>query len=352
MMEQEELYDMIVVGAGPAGCTAAKFAADAGLNVLLLERMKLPREKSCSGFLIQKSVRFIEQHYGNMPENVFCKPENTSGFILTNEDGKEFRFESPGFNIWRGAFDKWLAEKAEDAGAVVADNSFVTNIAETESKYLNVFLNNGAVFKTKYAVICEGTVGNLKNKITAHQGYKNEKIITYQTFCRGSVRLDPKFFYAFLQAEFSEYDAWVNFKDDLIIFGVAVENAEKIQRYHQKFELFLKSEYGLSVLEIVKEEKWLMPKILPECRKDTVYGRILFAGEAAGFLNPMGEGISSAFITGKAAAYSVKTALEAENMPPARLKEIYEKEIEPEYNYMLRQWKLIGGMSARFFQQL
>lgn len=347
MPEQSEIYDLIVVGAGPAGAAAAKFAAEANLKVLLLEKMKIPREKSCSGFLIQKSVRFIEEYYGEMPENVFCQPKNTGGFILTNEDGKEFRFESPGFNIWRGDFDGWLTKKAEEAGADVRDESFVKNV-ENKNGNVTVCLNDGAAFRTKYAVICEGAAGNLKSKIT---GRKERKIITYQTFCRGSVLLDPKFFYAYLQEEISEYDAWINFKDDFIVFGVAVENAENIRKYHQKFTLFLKNEHGLVIDETVKEEKWMMPKILPKCRTDAVCGRILFAGEAAGFLNPMGEGISSAFLTGKAAAYAVKTALD-ESMESDGLKELYEKMIENERSYMTRQWKLTGSLSGRFAQQL
>lgn len=347
MTEQAEMYDLIVVGAGPAGAAAAKFAAEADLKVLLLEKMKMPREKSCSGFLIQKSVQFIRRHYGEMPENVFCRPENTGGFILTNDGGEEFRFESPGLNIWRGAFDGWLAKKAEEAGADIRDESFVKNIENTGDT-VNVCLNDGAVFQAKYAVLCEGAAGNLKSKIT---GRKERKIITYQTFCRGSIRLDPKFFYAYLQAEFSEYDAWINFKDEFIIFGVAVENAENIQLCHRKFTSFLKAEHGLRIDEIVKEEKWLMPKILPECRTDIGCGRILFAGEAAGFLNPMGEGISSAFLTGKAAACAVKTATD-EKTAPERLAELYEKRIEDERRYMIRQWKLTGSLSGRFAQQL
>ena len=50
------MYDVIVVGAGPTGATAAKTLADSRLKVLLVERMKLPRYKSCSGVLIKKSI--------------------------------------------------------------------------------------------------------------------------------------------------------------------------------------------------------------------------------------------------------------------------------------------------------
>ena len=45
----ENAYDLIVIGAGPAGSTAAETAARAGLKVALIEKQRLPRHKTCGG---------------------------------------------------------------------------------------------------------------------------------------------------------------------------------------------------------------------------------------------------------------------------------------------------------------
>jgi len=50
------MYDVIVIGSGPAGSAAAKTLADMGYRVLIVERFKLPRYKSCSGVLIKKTM--------------------------------------------------------------------------------------------------------------------------------------------------------------------------------------------------------------------------------------------------------------------------------------------------------
>ena len=55
----------------------------------------------------------------------------------------------------------------------------------------------------------------------------------------------------------------------------------------------MKTHNNLHIYRQVKEEKWLMPQIGQECKIDYGIGRIIFAGEIAGFLNPMGEGISA-----------------------------------------------------------
>ena len=70
-----KMYDVVVVGAGPAGSTAAKILAERGMRVLLVERHKLPRYKSCSGVLIQKSIDLLQCYYGKeVPLSATCTP--------------------------------------------------------------------------------------------------------------------------------------------------------------------------------------------------------------------------------------------------------------------------------------
>ena len=52
-------YDVIVVGAGPAGSTAAYDCTKQGLKTLLLEKYKLPREKPCGGAVMYRALRTI-----------------------------------------------------------------------------------------------------------------------------------------------------------------------------------------------------------------------------------------------------------------------------------------------------
>ena len=104
------MCDVIVIGAGPAGCAAAKVLAENGKNVLLLEECALPRYKSCSGILIKKSVELIKTYFGQEPpEAVTCAPAENCGMVFCTDRGKEYLFEQPGVNVWRSRFDYWLA---------------------------------------------------------------------------------------------------------------------------------------------------------------------------------------------------------------------------------------------------
>ena len=335
------IYDAVVIGAGPAGCTAAKILADKGARVVLAERHKLPRNKSCSGMLIRKTLELTEKYFGEqVPASACCTPTENKGMIFTDDNGKEYRFEQEGLNVWRSGFDGWLAEKAAESGARLLDGCGAVNI-EDKGDHVCAALKNGETIKARYALICEGASGQLKRSVT---GKSTRYVTTYQTFSKGSTLLDPHYFYAYLQPELSEYDAWFNVKDGLLVLGVSVLNNEKIGFYYREFISYMEKRHKLKITEKVREEKWVMPLITPDSKPDRGKGRILFCGECAGFLNPMGEGISSAIESGYAAALSIM-----ENFgDPLTVLKRYTKLTEETESYMKRQWKFVGRLSEKF----
>ncbi|MDL2294432.1 FAD-dependent monooxygenase [Ruminococcaceae bacterium OttesenSCG-928-D13] len=345
------MYDLIVIGAGPAGSAAAKTAADGGRRVLLVEMKKMPRNKSCSGLLIQKSLRLVSEVFGAEPPcEVQCAPTDNHGMIFINEDGREFRFEQLGLNIWRHSFDHWLAQLAAGAGAEVQDSTAALACNEQNGTVTVEMSFAGKKYTEQAAavIVCEGAGSGIKRKLL---GSTKDYIHTYQTFNRGRVNLDPHFFYAFLQREFSEHDAWANVKDENLIFGVAATSPNRLAPYYHTFTDFLTRQYGLQIEETHRDEHWIMPHIRPGCPVDYGCGRVLFAGEAAGFLNPMGEGISSGIESGRAAA-SVVLDLLGKQIAPQELLAAYERRVAPTRDYMVRQWRFTSQISYSFMDMI
>ena len=87
-----------------------------------------------------------------------------------------------------------------------------------------------------------------------------------------------------------------------------------------------------------------MPHIRPGCNIDYGTGRLLFAGEVAGFLNPMGEGISAGMESGCSAAVSVKEHFD----DPVSILADYKKRTEMLKIYMERQWHFVASMADTF----
>lgn len=337
------MVDVIVIGAGPAGCTAAKALAERGYRVLLAEKCRLPRYKSCSGILIQKSMDLVNRYFGKSPPAyAMCIPEENRGMIFTDDKGREYRFEQKGLNIWRSSFDNWLADRARETGAQVRDCTTVLSCDEKDG-YVTVTLCGQDVYTegARYVLDCEGVVGCVKRKLLQN---RPPYITTFQTFNEGSMNLDPHYFYAYLQPALSEYDAWFNVKDNLLVLGVSVKDRSKIAYYYERFLAYMKSNHALQIDKEIKAEKWLMPHIRPGCHIDYGKGRVIFAGETAGFLNPMGEGISAGMESGYTAACAI-----AENF--SDLDKVYAAYIRDTVGlrtYMERQWNFVGQLAGTF----
>lgn len=339
------MYDVIVIGAGPAGATAAKRLAEKGCQVLLAEKFKMPRYKSCSGQLIQKSLTLVKRYFDeDVPASTTCSPAKNRGMVFTDDAGRSFVFEQPGLNVWRSSFDAWLCEKAAKAGATLQDGLSAISCEETGELIQVSFRKTDGGIRTeqaRYVIDCEGVIGVLKRQLT---GKNPPYITTFQTFNFGSIDLDPHYFYAYLQPDLSEYDAWFNVKDDRLVLGVSVKNKGAENAYYGKFLRYMQKRHGLSVTRQEKYDRWLMPHILPGCAIDYGIGRVLFAGEAAGFLNPMGEGISA----GMESAFFAAEAVLSHPGDLAGIYASYKENTADLHNYMKRQWSLVGRMAKTF----
>ena len=337
------MTDVIIIGAGSAGCTAAKTLALNGYSVILLEKNKLPRYKSCSGQIIKKTADLVREYFGeDIPQSVTCAPALNKGMVFTNRFGKEFVFEQNGYNVWRSSFDMWLCEKAAACGAKILEEQTVVSCRDTDD-YVDIEIAGKNRYKIKagYVINCEGAVGAVKRKLL-HK--KDRSIITFQTFNKGSIDLDRHYFYAFLQPELSQYDAWLNVKDNNIVIGVAVKDQQNIDMYYNRFVDYLSEKYFLKLQQQLKTDKWLMPLVDNKHSIECGVGRVLFAGETAGFLNPMGEGISSAVESGYRAARAVMSCFETPDSVLAK----YEESTQPLRDYMKRQWEFVSKLNGFF----
>ncbi len=109
-------YDAIVIGAGPAGATAARRLAEAGLSVLMLERCRLPRHKPCGGGLTAKAQGLLGIPIDHLVLNRAVAVQVRVGA------GKRVRFAARRTAVWmvrRKELDLRLVEEAARRGVDV-----------------------------------------------------------------------------------------------------------------------------------------------------------------------------------------------------------------------------------------
>ena len=120
-----ERFDVVVVGAGPAGSTAAYRLASAGVRTLLVDRARFPRDKPCGGGLTYRAVRLLPFEVEPVVEHVVDRLE----MRLAYRRCFERRGSGPlVLMTQRRRLDHFLAEQAARAGAHFRDGARVTAV--------------------------------------------------------------------------------------------------------------------------------------------------------------------------------------------------------------------------------
>ena len=125
-----EIFDVAIVGAGPAGSTCAAFCALAGLHTVVLEREKFPREKVCGDCLNPSAWPVFERL--EIARRVLDLPHSKlSSVEFIAIGGQKVSIDLPSGNdceisVKRSCFDDLLRRRAREVGAVVWEETIVT----------------------------------------------------------------------------------------------------------------------------------------------------------------------------------------------------------------------------------
>ncbi|OKI02292.1 hypothetical protein A6A06_14655 [Streptomyces sp. CB02923] len=303
-------WDVIVVGAGPAGATAARVAAERGQRVLLLERASLPRYKTCGGGLVGAAVAALPPSF-RVPSldhidqitvsNRFRNPRT----VTHNEPTAHM--------VYRAAFDAALTEMAVEAGAVLRESTVVTAL-EPAAHSVTVTVDKGRRLNARCVVGADGS----SSRVARHVAVRCEQVdlaleveipVTGPVArnWRGRTLLD----WGALPGSY----AWVFPKGDQLTIGVLAHrgHGDATRAYLREFL----AENAPRGVEPVRRSGHLT-----RCRaQDSPLsrGRVLVAGDAAGLLDPMfREGISFALRSGSLAGAAAADVADAESAADVR----------------------------------
>ena len=160
-------YDVVVVGGGPAGASAARSAALLGARVLLLEREQVPRYKTCGGGLVGLSTELCGLPATDL-ERLTHQTITAVTWTLDGRRSRTRRSDEPMFRMtMRDELDAALLRAAEAAGVRVRPGSTVTAL-EPDGDGVLVRVRGGAAVRAAIVVGADGSA----SRIGAHVGVR------------------------------------------------------------------------------------------------------------------------------------------------------------------------------------
>ncbi|MFE2941067.1 geranylgeranyl reductase family protein [Streptomyces sp. NPDC059255] len=315
-VHDEPVWDVVVVGAGPAGASAAYAAAVAGRRVLLLEKAELPRYKTCGGGIIGPSRDSLPPGF-ELPfkDRVHAVTFSLNGKLTRTRRSKRMLFGL----INRPEFDASLVEHAQKAGAVLRTGTAVSRVeqhgpAVPDRRTVAVVLGDGETVLARSVVGADGSA----SRIGAHVGVKMDQVDlgleaeipvppTVAEDWAGRVLID----WGPLPGSYG----WVFPKGDTLTVGVISARGEgsATKRYLEDF---------IARLGLAGFEPSVSSGHLTRCRSEDSplsRGRVLVCGDAAGLLEPWTrEGISFALRSGRLAGEWAVRISEAHDAVDAR----------------------------------
>lgn len=300
--------DVFVVGAGPAGTTAARVAAEAGLSVVLIDRHRFPRDKVCGGLLSRRAQRVLG--CALPPSLVHASPR---GIKLVSERGHEIlaRAREPvGQMVTRSELDAYLLERAISAGARFYPATMIGGLSGGPDGRVAVETTAGT-WDAGHVIGADGAFSTTGLLAGIRRGWSDWEhgfglSLAVPTGDPGTEQIGDVV-ELHLQPVFCGL-GWVFPLRNGVTVGLAGLAVERYQVALQ-FDRFLR--FVLARLRLpmpqARPRAWYLPAGGRSRR--IARGRVLLAGDAAGLVDPLaGEGLHAALISGRLAAEAVVSA--------------------------------------------
>ncbi len=336
-------YDVVVCGAGPAGATAARYLAKAGLKTALVDRDKWPRDKPCGGALRPAVLEDFD--YVRAGASKFIEATSLRGVMYNQDHSLHLDLKVPRerpimHEVCRVNYDNHLKDFALDAGAEFLDQTKVTGVAVQQGA-ATVQLSTGKELRAPVVLGATGCFDPCARLVRKHAGLPETwdrdelGVVVEYEFPVGDRFLQDRYdgdlatSYLHLRPKGMYGYAWSFPKREVLNVG---------------FGAYWKEMRGIDVKETfdwylrVLQKAGLFPDAIPsEYRYHganlplrgpigrTYMDHIMVLGDAAGFVTPLGgEGIYLAMRSGRLAAEVAAKAIDGGDTSEEALAE-YEK---------------------------
>ena len=331
--------DVLIVGASLAGAAAAKRTVDAGFRTIIMERKELPRHKICSGILSPRGYSFLRENFGEPPANAFHTPKWITGVNFLFPNGLQLPMPfipGPTPHIYR----KHAAHHVVKASRAEVHERTEFRDLETGPNDVRVKARRAGadgdeiVYRAKYVIAADGPRSDVVAKLYPSFRDSIPWFVVGQKYYEADLNLDAQWFHFTINSRLGYY-TWTHAENGSHIVGYTGKHGDRWPVGHADAVDYLQKQHGLRIKGEVSKEGCIENFGL-SLTNNFVFGerRVLVAGQAAGFLNMMAEGMSCAMHSGAIAGESIVESFTRNRSANA----VYDQLVQSERTRTVDQW--------------
>lgn len=303
-------YDVVIAGAGTAGCTASLFAAKSGLDVCLIDKKPLSHigDKVCGDAVSEDFFDFLAI---DKPKGDELAKRIRGIEVYSPDLRSSYRIEHPtikGLSLNRHQFGQRLLNDSISAGTELLDRTRAKDLITRNKQVIGVETTNDEIYGD-VILDCSGTSAVLRRKVSAEKIRRRDIARCYREIRVLDQELDrPDYFKIYLSQEISPGGyTWIAPKSDTSAnVGLGLFSGDNAKHNLYKHVLS-RPEFKNS--KLLDGRYGIVPTRRP--LDSMVASGIMFAGDAACHVNPMhGGGIGQSMIAGKLAVEVASNAIE------------------------------------------
>ena len=360
-MSENIFYDVIVCGGGPGGSTTAAFLSKKGHKVLLLDKEKFPRDKTCGDAISGKSLKLLAElgmegavekaDHGEITGVFFSSPNGTEVRVPFGTKDEHIR---KGYVCRRQVYDNLLFQNAKKHADVMEGMAVAGLLKDSDGKVCGVKAKGqdgkDYEFRGKMVIGADGVSSTIAREIRGADIDPVHTCIAHRAYYSGVAGMKEAIEIHFVKSIMPGYFWIFPLENGLANVGIGmvmsdmkaknIDLAKAMEDIVATNPLF--KERFANAKKLTPIKAWSLP--FGSKKRKVHANNVLLVGDAAGLVDPFsGEGVGNAMLSGKLAAEVASEAISANDMSEeflARYEQRLWKAVEDELATSYKMQKL------------
>jgi len=353
------MFDITIIGAGPAGCAAALALRNSGLHVAVIDKHIFPRDKVCGDAIPGRAIACLKEIYPSFSDELALldkKLVTKSTACFYNNKTVEFNWVQEAYTSTRMDFDNFLFSIVKTKTQVeIFEGIEIKDITKSKNGFNVHARNNKIVFATTMIIGADGINGITAKKLAGYQIDRKHHVASVRAYYKNVDDLKETRTEIYFDKKYLPGYFWIFPLNDGISnvgFGMLSEDVAKknINLKKSFYDFIERSQTLQNKFKPAKQEGNLMGCGLPLGSKWVSMSgdNFILTGDAASLIDPAsGSGIGNAVLSGQFAAEQVIKSFATKNFS-AEFMKAYDKKLYKEIGTELKR----NGFALKYLSRI